>query len=58
MRSYWLVIHSHGLAIRSLELENPSSRIAIRSLDFNNLLSLIAIRSLDNWYAIRRMAVH
>ena len=28
-------IRSHGLVIRSLELDNPFSRIAFRSLDFN-----------------------
>ena len=37
-------ILSHGLVIRSLELDNSFSRIEIRSLELDNPFSRIAIR--------------
>ena len=42
----WLY-RSHGLVIRSLELDNSFSRIAIRSLELDNPFYRIAIRSLE-----------
>ena len=40
-------IRSHGLVIRSLELDNSFSRIAIRSLELDNPFFRIATRSLE-----------
>ena len=50
-------IRSHGLVIRSFELDNSFSRIAIRSLKSDNSFSRIAIRSLDFNNPLSRIAI-
>ena len=50
-------ICSHGLVIRSLDLDTSFFLIAIRFLEFNNSFSRIAIRSLELDNSLSRIAI-